>query len=137
MALQILKQEWPDQWPEFIPEIVHASKTSEALCQNNMCILKLLRCAHFICGDVSCPRRTSLEWRSLALFTFHGPACLVPCPLTLNLTFNLCCCECNARSEEVFEIKHKMTRQKAQVLKDRYAHSSARSTHTCTDAVLS
>jgi len=41
--VQILKQEWPEKWPNFIPEIVQASKSSEALCQNNMAILKLLR----------------------------------------------------------------------------------------------
>eukprot|EP00039_Didymoeca_costata_P002024 m.57035 g.57035 ORF g.57035 m.57035 type:complete len:1053 (+) comp11077_c0_seq1:252-3410(+) len=38
----ILKQEWPEKWPNFIPDIVSASKSSESLCQNNMIILKLL-----------------------------------------------------------------------------------------------
>lgn len=40
--IQILKQEWPNKWPSFIPDIVGASRNSEALCQNNMEILKLL-----------------------------------------------------------------------------------------------
>jgi exportin-1 len=39
---QILKQEWPHNWPTFIPEIVASSKTSLPLCENNMVILKLL-----------------------------------------------------------------------------------------------
>lgn len=41
--LQILKFEWPANWPAFIGDIVGASKTNESLCQNNMIILKLLR----------------------------------------------------------------------------------------------
>ena len=69
ILVQILKQEWPKNWPTFISgkffkklkssknllitfEIIHkygvildicgASKTSESLCKNNMIILKLL-----------------------------------------------------------------------------------------------
>lgn len=42
ILVQILKQEWPHNWPSFIPEIVGSSKTSELLCTNNMAILKLL-----------------------------------------------------------------------------------------------
>lgn len=40
--VQILKQEWPHNWPTFIPDLVGSSKTSELLCENNMQILKLL-----------------------------------------------------------------------------------------------
>eukprot|EP00736_Rhodelphis_marinus_P004090 Rmarinus@m.18775 len=40
--VQIVKQEWPQRWRNFIPEIVGASRTSESLCENNMRILKLL-----------------------------------------------------------------------------------------------
>jgi len=40
--VQILKQEWPHNWPSFIPDLVGSSKTSEVLCENNMHILKLL-----------------------------------------------------------------------------------------------
>lgn len=42
-SLQIVKQEWPRNWPTFISDIVGASKTSESLCTNNMAIFKLLR----------------------------------------------------------------------------------------------
>lgn len=42
-SLQIVKQEWPRNWPTFISDIVGASKTSESLCTNNMAVLKLLR----------------------------------------------------------------------------------------------
>ena len=42
-AFQIVKQEWPRNWPTFISEIVGSSKTNENLCKNNMQILKLLR----------------------------------------------------------------------------------------------
>mmetsp|Transcript_17286 Transcript_17286/g.39010 ORF Transcript_17286/g.39010 Transcript_17286/m.39010 type:complete len:897 (-) Transcript_17286:828-3518(-) len=40
--VQILKQEWPHNWPTFISDLVGSSKTSELLCENNMHILKLL-----------------------------------------------------------------------------------------------
>lgn len=36
VLVEILKREWPVKWPNFIPEITGASKTSEPLCQNNM-----------------------------------------------------------------------------------------------------
>lgn len=39
---QILKQEWPHNWPNFIPELVESSKTNLSLCENNMAVLKLL-----------------------------------------------------------------------------------------------
>lgn len=42
ILVQILKREWPKNWPSFINDIVGASKTNESLCQNNMNILKLL-----------------------------------------------------------------------------------------------
>lgn len=37
-----MKQEWPHNWPTFIPELVESSKTNLSLCENNMVILKLL-----------------------------------------------------------------------------------------------
>ena len=40
--LQVVKQDWPQKWPSFIPDLVGASKTSETLCENSMIILKLL-----------------------------------------------------------------------------------------------
>ncbi|KAI8924681.1 CRM1 C terminal-domain-containing protein [Entophlyctis helioformis] len=42
VLVQILKQDWPHNWPTFIPEIVASSKSNVALCENNMVILKLL-----------------------------------------------------------------------------------------------
>lgn len=40
--VQVVKQDWPQKWPSFIPDLVGASKTSETLCENSMIILKLL-----------------------------------------------------------------------------------------------
>jgi len=40
--VEILKQEWPHNWPSFIPDLVKSSMTNETLCENNMQILKLL-----------------------------------------------------------------------------------------------
>ena len=42
ILVQVVKQEWPHNWPSFISDIVNASKTNETLCENNMIILKLL-----------------------------------------------------------------------------------------------
>ncbi|KAI7873048.1 CRM1 C terminal-domain-containing protein [Spinellus fusiger] len=42
VLVQILKKEWPQHWPLFIPEIIASSKTDLNLCENNMKILKLL-----------------------------------------------------------------------------------------------
>lgn len=43
LSLQILKHEWPKNWPSFITDIIGASKANEIICENNMKILKLLR----------------------------------------------------------------------------------------------
>lgn len=43
ILVQILKQDWPKKWPNFISDICASSKKSETLCMNNMTILKLLR----------------------------------------------------------------------------------------------
>jgi exportin-1 len=40
--IEILKQDWPNNWPTFISDIVGSSKSSESICENNMKILKLL-----------------------------------------------------------------------------------------------
>ena len=42
VLVQILKQDWPHNWPSFISDLVGASKTSESLCENNMRVLQLL-----------------------------------------------------------------------------------------------
>nr|AYG77763.1 exportin [Dugesia japonica] len=42
ILVQILKHEWPKNWPTFIQDIVGSSRSNEALCQNNMVIMKLL-----------------------------------------------------------------------------------------------
>ena len=42
ILVHILKQDWPHRWPSFIPDLVAASKTNEALCENSMAILALL-----------------------------------------------------------------------------------------------
>jgi exportin-1 len=42
ILVEMLKHEWPHNWPTFISDLVGSSKTSEVLCENNMQILKLL-----------------------------------------------------------------------------------------------
>lgn len=42
ILVQIIKQEWPHNWPTFIPEIVASSQASLSICENNMVILRLL-----------------------------------------------------------------------------------------------
>lgn len=40
--VQILKQDWPQEWPNFIDEIVESSQMSANICENNMLILRYL-----------------------------------------------------------------------------------------------
>ncbi|KAG0148913.1 hypothetical protein CROQUDRAFT_40680 [Cronartium quercuum f. sp. fusiforme G11] len=62
ILVQILKQEWPHNWPGFIPEIVASSRTSLSLCENNMVILKLLSEEIF---DYSAEQMTQAKTKSL------------------------------------------------------------------------
>jgi exportin-1 len=40
--VHIIRQEWPKHWESFIPEIVGSARTNEAICENNLEILRLL-----------------------------------------------------------------------------------------------
>ncbi len=40
--VQIIKQEWPTNWPDFIPDLISSSHYNISVCENNMIILKLL-----------------------------------------------------------------------------------------------
>lgn len=57
-------QDWPAKWPNFIPDIVAASKTNETLCENSMLILKLLSEEVF---DFSRGELTQVSWVCLLL----------------------------------------------------------------------
>ena len=60
--VQILKLDWPHNWPSVIPEIVSSSKTNLALCENNMVILKLLSEEIF---DYSAEKMTQAKAKNL------------------------------------------------------------------------
>jgi exportin-1 len=60
--LQILKQEWPHNWPTFISEIVSSSKSNLTLCENNMVILKLMSEEIF---DYSAEQMTTAKTKNL------------------------------------------------------------------------
>ncbi|KAK9365473.1 CRM1 C terminal-domain-containing protein [Lipomyces kononenkoae] len=60
--VEILKQEWPQNWPTFIPEIVQSSRSSLNVCENNMSILKLLSEEVF---DFSADQMTQAKARNL------------------------------------------------------------------------
>lgn len=60
--VQILKQEWPHNWPTFIPELVESSKANLTLCENNMVILKLLSEEIF---DFSAEQMTQVKTKNL------------------------------------------------------------------------
>ena len=62
VLVSILKQEWPDNWPYFINEIVSASRSSLSICENNMVILRLLSEEVF---DYSAEQMTSQKTRNL------------------------------------------------------------------------
>lgn len=62
ILVQILKQEWPQNWPTFIPEVVQSSRTKLSLCENNMAILKLLSEELF---DFSAEQMTQAKTKTL------------------------------------------------------------------------
>ncbi|CAO3654323.1 unnamed protein product [Mucor hiemalis] len=62
VLVQILKQDWPRNWPTFVPEIIASSKSNLTLCENNMAILKLLSEEIF---DYSAEQMTQLKTSNL------------------------------------------------------------------------
>lgn len=62
ILIQILKFEWPKNWPTFISDIVGASTTNESVSQNNMEILKLLSEEVF---DFSSGQMTQIKAKNL------------------------------------------------------------------------
>ena len=62
ILVQILKHDWPKRWPNFISEIVGASKSSMNLCENNLVILKLLSEEVF---DFSSEQLTTVKAKNL------------------------------------------------------------------------
>lgn len=62
VLVNILKHDWPHNWPSFISDLVSASKTSESLCENNMQILQLLSEEVF---DFSIDSMTAAKAKSL------------------------------------------------------------------------
>lgn len=62
ILVKILKNEWPKNWPSFIPDIVSASRTNMSLCENNMVILKLLSEEIF---DFSAEQMTTVKAKNM------------------------------------------------------------------------
>jgi exportin-1 len=60
--VNILKQEWPHNWPTFINEIIQSCHSSIPICENNMAILRLLSEEIF---DFSADQMTSLKTKEL------------------------------------------------------------------------
>lgn len=42
VLIEILKREWPDNWPSFLDELISSSQSSPQVCYNNLKILSLL-----------------------------------------------------------------------------------------------
>lgn len=40
--VQIVKHEWPHNWPDFIPSLIESGKSNEVICENNMKIIRLI-----------------------------------------------------------------------------------------------
>ncbi|CAG8749182.1 22685_t:CDS:10 [Gigaspora margarita] len=68
ILVQILKQEWPHNWPQFIPEIVSTGRSNLNICENNMAILKLLSEEIF---DYSAEQMTQLKTKNLKTQMCH------------------------------------------------------------------
>ncbi|ERF74905.1 Exportin-1 [Endocarpon pusillum Z07020] len=60
--VNILKQEWPHNWPTFINEIISSCHSSLSICENNMSILRLLSEEVF---DFSQDQMTSTKAKNL------------------------------------------------------------------------
>jgi exportin-1 len=60
--VNILKQEWPHNWPGFINEIIQSCHSSIPICENNMSILRLLSEEIF---DFSADQMTSTKTKEL------------------------------------------------------------------------
>ncbi|RHZ71101.1 hypothetical protein Glove_262g9 [Diversispora epigaea] len=68
ILVQILKQEWPHNWPQFIPEIVSTGRSNLNICENNMAILKLLSEEIF---DYSAEQMTQTKTKNLKTQMCH------------------------------------------------------------------
>ncbi|KAI8137810.1 armadillo-type protein, partial [Fennellomyces sp. T-0311] len=42
VLVEIVKKEWPEEWPSFVNEMVASARVSLSLCENNMMVLRLL-----------------------------------------------------------------------------------------------
>lgn len=62
--VQILKMEWPHNWPQFIPELVMSSRSSIEVCENNMAILRLLSEEVFDYGDATMTKAKATALKS-------------------------------------------------------------------------
>ncbi|KAL9065314.1 MAG: hypothetical protein Q9157_007516 [Trypethelium eluteriae] len=62
VLVNILKQEWPHNWPNFINEIISSCHSSLPICENNMAILRLLSEEVF---DFSADQMTSTKQKEL------------------------------------------------------------------------
>ncbi|EJU05532.1 crm1 protein [Dacryopinax primogenitus] len=62
LLVQILKQDWPKDWPDFLPMIVQSSRQNLNMCENNMQILRLLSEEIF---DYSAEQMTQQKTRNL------------------------------------------------------------------------
>eukprot|EP01083_Nonionella_stella_P011072 31501_1 len=53
ILVQVLRHEWPHNWPDFLPTITNSSKGNEVVCLNNMVILQLLSEEIFEADDMT------------------------------------------------------------------------------------
>ncbi|CAJ0566524.1 unnamed protein product, partial [Mesorhabditis spiculigera] len=95
VLVQIVKQDWPKNWPSFISDIVAASKSSDSICINNMNILRLLSEEVFDFGSQSLTqaREQHLKTQFCGQFSEVFQLCLTilekcPAPTMVEATLN-------------------------------------------------
>lgn len=87
--LQIARQDWPQKWPDFVIDIVEASKSNESTCENNLAILTLLSEDIFDFSEDKMTRRKITKLKESLVKDFYPIFSLCSFVLTSSKTHSL------------------------------------------------
>lgn len=72
VLIQIVKQDWPENWPTFLTDLVNSSHSSESICENNLKIIQLLTEEIFEFHADSLTREKSLALQKYLMQEFNS-----------------------------------------------------------------